>query len=223
MIVFKQPIIAAFILTMLSVFGMSANANSVIQSGNCAVITSASKDLNQVLRTIKTYRSFSVPFVIKSSSGFFATAVGVYPDFMGKDAVANLVNNGLIPSDSYCGNSDRFIEILLPDPDFTRLDPSLLSRYSYVGEWNTDLAACGSQMMTDHLIVSSYSISRPFSYCDVRSQFIPPMGHGAYLGVQLLCRHEGETYESSMTLFEQAVDELTDLEDPDGKIYYKCN
>lgn len=213
----------ATILTVSILSTPKANAQSVIPAGNCAIITGASQDIQQILETLRPYQSFTRPLAIQSNNGFYAASAGIYPDFMAQDVLTNMISSGLIPADSYCDNVDRFINVLLPNPDFTKLEVSLLSQYNYVGEWNTNIKECGSEMMSDNMWITPYSISLPFSHCEVLTQYIPPMGHGSYLGMNMQCSEEGEVIETSMTLMPQGINELSFIEDPDGKIYSRCN
>ena len=84
----------AVIATTLTVSILSTpttNAQSVIPAGNCAIITGASQDIQQILETLRPYQSFTRPLAIQSNNGFYAASAGIYPDFMAQNVLAKII------------------------------------------------------------------------------------------------------------------------------------
>lgn len=99
----------------------SADSSPLIPATECAVITMASKNDNDVITELKKYRDFE-PVAIRSNNGYTAAAVGIYPKAEGNALVQKLKAEGIVPKDAYCGNSERYVRILYPNADYSSLD-----------------------------------------------------------------------------------------------------
>ena len=92
----------------------------VIPQDKCAVITMASKDDAAVLTELRKYWDFE-PVAIRSNNGYTAAALGIYPKEIGVDLARTLKAVDRIPADSYCGNTERYIQLVYPNEDFSAL------------------------------------------------------------------------------------------------------
>lgn len=98
----------------------SKNLLPVIPKDKCAVITMASKDDSAVLAELSKYWDFE-PVAIRSNNGYTAAAIGIYPKDVGIDLARKLKAEDRIPTDSYCGNTERYIQIVYPNHSFSAL------------------------------------------------------------------------------------------------------
>ncbi|MBT5300709.1 MAG: hypothetical protein HOI86_08260 [Tateyamaria sp.] len=103
------------------IFGHQAVGQSVIPPNQCAIITGATKDPEFALDTIEKFKGIGDPLVIQSNNGFLATSIGIFDKSQADIKVAEFKAKKIIPSDSYCGNADRFIAILYPNKNFNTL------------------------------------------------------------------------------------------------------
>ena len=96
------------------------SSSLLIPAAECAVITMASKNDNDVITELKKYRDFE-PVAIRSNNGYTAAAVGIYPKADGNALVQKLKAEGIVPQDAYCGNSHRYVGLAYPNTAFTSL------------------------------------------------------------------------------------------------------
>lgn len=104
-------------------------AKRLIPDDQCAVIVMASKDTQQVLDALKTYQDIAPsPVVIESNNGFFAAALGIFDRAEGASFMMTPRAAGRLPKDAYCGNTERYAQILYPAADYSNFveDPTLL-------------------------------------------------------------------------------------------------
>ena len=80
---------------------------------------------------------------------------------------------GVIPKDSYCGNADRFIGILYPSDDYSKLIEqkivNYLEKYDFTGFWSTDPKYCYKEF-EGFLEIRSNKIISIGKICDVKNQ-----------------------------------------------------
>lgn len=111
--------------------GDPATLKAVVPMGQCVLITMASKDDATILSELQKYRDFA-PIGVRSNNGFTAAAVGIYNTADGQQLAKTLKAEGRIPPDSYCGNSERFVQLVYPDKTFKRLQPNQETAYTDV-------------------------------------------------------------------------------------------
>jgi len=108
--------------------------SKAIPDGQCAIITGATKSEQRVLELILPYRENGNPLAIQSNNGFLASSFGIFNTSEGKSLTKELIAQGIIPPDSYCGNADRFVAVLYPNADFSALQMTEVEQIVSAGE-----------------------------------------------------------------------------------------
>ena len=93
----------------------------IIPDGKCAIITASFAGEAGALNFLRNQEGNSSPAVLTSKNGNFATVYGIFNLEEGKLRTQQLKTKNMIPTDSYCSQSDRFVDIRFPDPFFANL------------------------------------------------------------------------------------------------------
>ena len=83
---------------------------SIIPDGSCAIIAASRQNLSEVKDFIGNLDSSLTNIqVFQSTNGWYAVSVGLAPIQQGRRSVENLVQQGLIPSDSLCSSGKMYV------------------------------------------------------------------------------------------------------------------
>lgn len=82
-----------------------------IADGQCAIIAAAFTNLDAAISHAKKFKAPSKPLILKATNGFYSSSYGIFDDVYARSILPGLINDNTLPSDAYCSNSPRYVEI----------------------------------------------------------------------------------------------------------------